>query len=79
ESNVRLRPPGYCEEWWVEEVKRAVAERRAELGEDAEWVRFADADPFRNVPPVEVACRVSARLGVPIHPRYMPFWDNATG
>lgn len=81
ENNVQLKPPGYCEEWWVEEVKAALRE----LGDDAlrpdelEWVRLADQDPFRNVPPVEVACRISARTRVPLHPRYTPFWDRSTG
>ncbi|MDW8042377.1 MAG: DNA polymerase II large subunit [Nitrososphaerota archaeon] len=79
ESNVRLRPPGYCEEWWVEEVKRAFGELHADLGSDGDWVRLADLDPYRNVPPVEVACRMSRRLNVPIHPRFMPFWDNVSG
>ncbi|MCS7094749.1 MAG: DNA polymerase II large subunit [Thaumarchaeota archaeon] len=79
ESNVKLRPPGYCEEWWIEEVKKAIDERGVELGDDSRWVKLADLDPFRNVPPVEVACRISRRLNVPMHPRFMPFWDNVSG
>jgi DNA polymerase II large subunit len=81
ENNVQLKPPGYCEEWWVEEVKAALSGPEVRpLGDDeVRWIKLADSDPFRSVPPVEVACRISSKTKTPIHPRYMPFWDASTG
>jgi DNA polymerase II large subunit len=79
ENNVKLQPPGYCEEWWIQEAMLEEA-RGGELSdEDHGWLERVRGDPLRVVPPVEVACRISHRLGVPIHPRFMPFWDRLSG
>lgn len=79
ENNVRLRPPGYCEEWWVAEAQLALARGGSIDRRDMEEVERAARSPTQSAPPVEAACRVSHRLRVPIHPRYMPFWDAAHG
>jgi len=79
ENNVRLQPPGYCEEFWIEEVL-AVRDWRARLSKnDVEAVERSADNPLSHIPSIETSCRISARLGVPIHPRYMPFWDSITG
>jgi len=79
ENNVRLRPPGYCEEFWVEEVV-SIPDWRARLSEnEIKAVERALSNPFLEAPGVEVACRVSSKLGVPLHPKYTPYWDRCTG
>ncbi|MCS7142432.1 MAG: DNA polymerase II large subunit [Aigarchaeota archaeon] len=76
ENNVRLRPPGYCEEWWAEEVR--ISSLR-----DSPWIddrlkeRLSDfvREPFYSVPTVEEAALISTKLRVPLHPRYLPAWE----
>lgn len=79
ENNVRLQPPGYCEEFWLEEVLAVEGWRERLSRHEAEEVKRVEANPFTQIPPIEYACGISAKLRVPIHPRYMPFWDRATG
>jgi DNA polymerase II large subunit len=64
ENNHPLMPSGYCEEWWSQEVERALNEKRIDF----------DLAPYIN-PPYErpspaLAIEISERLGVPLHPAY---------
>ncbi len=79
ENNVKLLPPGYCEEYWVEEVLAVSKHWDRLAGDEAEYVKRALDNPVKSPPPVEVACNISAKLRVPLHPLYMPFWDGCTG
>lgn len=79
ENNVKLQPPGYCEEWWIQEVMLEESKEKSLGREDHSWLVKIQKDPYNVVPPVEVACRISHRLRVPIHPRFMPFWDHLSG
>lgn len=79
ENNVKLQPPGYCEEYWLEELLACEGWRDKLSETEVAEVEKAAANPFTRVPPVELACKLSAKLGIPIHPRYMPFWDKSTG
>ncbi|MEM3395322.1 MAG: DNA polymerase II large subunit [Nitrososphaerota archaeon] len=79
ENNVKLQPPGYCEEWWIQEALLEESRKGRLSDEDRRWLEKIRRDPYRIIPPVEVACRISHKLGVPIHPRFMPFWDRISG
>ena len=78
ENNVEIRKPGYCEEWWAEELKEKLAEAHELPDELLEEVRFVLEDPIRRRPSVEKALRLSISLKLPIHPEYLPFWGNAS-
>lgn len=75
ENNVEFRKPGYCEEWWAEEVRLKLVEGkgREEVRRLAE--KFV-GNPLTLTPSAEEAVRMSATLRAPIHPRYLPFWRN---
>ena len=77
ENNVEFRRPGYCEEWWAEELKLRLAELRGEKPDEAALAEKFLRDPLNIVPSVEEAVRIAVKLRSPIHPRYMPFWRNA--
>ncbi|NOZ59186.1 MAG: DNA polymerase II large subunit [Euryarchaeota archaeon] len=70
ENNHPLAPAGYCEEWWVQELERALGE-----GEGQEYRRFLD--PLQ-VPSEEEALEISLKLRVPLHPRYTYFYHDVT-
>jgi len=81
ENNADIRRPGYCEEWWAEEVRDKLSgtkrsdERVRKL---AETIRDSIENPFAFKPKVEDAIKLSFLLKVPLHPTYLPFWNNAT-
>lgn len=64
ENNHPLMPAGYCEEWWSQEVRKALAEKSVVM--DLEDY----LDPGYQRPPPLLAVEISEKLGVPLHPAY---------
>lgn len=64
ENNALLTPTGYVEEYWVEEL-RAKAQ-----GPDERFLS--------ETPAATEALDLSARLGIPLHPKYLHYWDQIT-
>ena len=85
-TNKPLRPSGYNEEWWHEELVVALDQKfGADLKEVAKAVglstsRLDDilADPFKTRPNAKEAIALSSVLGVPLHPFFTFFWENIT-
>jgi len=83
-NNKDLLPAGYAEEWWTEEVQRAISERfngdleeaAAKVSIPSESLRRYIKNPFGNVPTVQEAIRLSRILKVPLHPAYTYFWSS---
>lgn len=81
-----LVPPGYCEEWWVQEVRRAISERfagdlaaaAASAGIQSSRLGAILEDPFWtkvSFSESEALCRL---LGVPIHPAFTYHWKTVS-
>lgn len=62
ENNAQLTPTGYVEEYWLEELRPRAS------GPDERFLSEA--------PTAAEALDLSARLGVPLHPRYLHYWDQ---
>ncbi|MEM2994614.1 MAG: DNA polymerase II large subunit [Candidatus Bathyarchaeia archaeon] len=83
-NNKPLMPSAYVEEWWVEDLQKAVAERfNGNIQSLAEAVNISSErlkafleDPFANKPNVKEAITLSVALRVPLHPFYTYFWAN---
>ena len=82
-----LLPPGYCEEWWVQEVEKAVKEQEMRNTEPAagnaessplprERLNILLGKPSRIRPTPEEAIQLSMSLGVPLHPSYTYHWNS---
>ncbi len=72
-----LLPPGYCEEWWFLEVKRALEDKKMkfkDLGFD--FFDELEKDPIHFKINAEQAIIISEKLGVPLHPRYTYHWKD---
>ena len=77
-----LSPSGYVEEWWSEDLKRAIYEDFDGDFEQAsksatipkQRLEAMIAAPFEEVPAVGEAILLSQRLGVPLHPKFTFFW-----
>jgi len=81
DNNEVLRPPGYCEEWWAQELsaalQKAPPEKRTTLAITPSLLSSFVRHPFRCVPTAAQAMRISFLLGVPLHPRHLAFWERA--
>ncbi|MEM2262975.1 MAG: DNA polymerase II large subunit [Candidatus Bathyarchaeia archaeon] len=79
-----LVPAGYAEEWWAEDLRKAVAadfngdiERAAvHVGIAPEKLRGFMEDPFANKPSFAEAVDIAVKLKVPLHPTFTPFWSS---
>ncbi|KUO41310.1 MAG: hypothetical protein AVW06_01465 [Hadesarchaea archaeon DG-33-1] len=72
ENNHPLMPSGYSEDWWAQEVKKALAGRQMR----------ADLSPYLTSPyqkpTPQLAIRISEELGVPLHPAYTYHFHDIT-
>jgi DNA polymerase II large subunit len=81
-----LPPSGYVEEWWVEDLRSAIADRcggkvyeaAAIAGLPAEELRGFLADSQNCRPSFRETLTLSSKLHVPLHPMYTFFWSNLT-
>jgi DNA polymerase II large subunit len=83
-TNKPLRPSGYTEEWWHEELLVAIQQKFCGNLNDAAVaskvptprLKAMLADPFKNKPNSKEAITISSNLGVPLHPFFTFFWSN---
>ena len=79
-----LAPSGYVEEWWAEDLRKAITERfngdLESAAEDAkvplEKLKGFLESPFISKPSVKEAIVLSLVLCVPLHPSYALLWSN---
>ncbi len=78
-----LSPSGYVEEWWAQDLKVALVKSTNGLSKASGFAEVSTgklnsflADPFRNVPTVKEAIKLSLLLGIPLHPKFTFFWSS---
>lgn len=79
-----LSPSGYVEEWWTEDLKKAIDERfNGDFRKASESAKVSEErlatlvfDPFETKPEAQEAILLSQNLGIPLHPRFTFFWSN---
>lgn len=83
--NSKILPPsGYVEEWWVQELRKAIAERcegkletaAASVGLSAERLGSFFENTHGNGPTFNEAIGLSLGLHIPLHPTYTFCWSN---
>jgi DNA polymerase II large subunit len=83
-NNKLLMPSGYVEEWWAEDLRRAIMERfDGNIEEAAKAIKVSSEklkafleNPFVNKPNVKEATALSLTLRLPLHPSFTFFWSN---
>lgn len=73
-----LVPAGYCEEWWAQELERALKDKDSLLdscGVSRVKVYEFISSPLTAVPSVFEAIKLSRGLGVPLHPSFTFYWS----
>ena len=64
QNNHVILPTGYVEEFWVQELERALNERNIEYDK---YKKFLD---IKNIPNPKEAVEISLKFNIPLHPRY---------
>jgi DNA polymerase II large subunit len=85
-TNKPLRPSGFTEEWWHEELLAAIKQKfdgNIKEAADAAHVSVSHlkamlTDPFKEKPDSREAIAISSNLGVPLHPFFTFFWSNVS-
>ena len=67
ENNAQLAPSGYVEEFWKAELENA-------SGDGDAW----PAQFLTREPDLTESLRLAEEFGMPLHPRYLFFWDQIT-
>jgi DNA polymerase II large subunit len=86
-TNKPLRPAGYNEEWWGEELTLSINQK---FGDDLDktahaleleksYLQKILTDVYKNKPTPHEAIRLSLVLGVPFHPAFTFFWETLSG
>jgi len=83
-TNKPLRPAGYNEEWWGEELTVAIEQKFGnDLDKTAQAVglkkNFLEKmldDVYKNTPTVQEVIHLSLILGIPFHPKFTFFWET---
>ena len=65
ENNHTLMPAGYSEDWWAQEVKKALTEKQMNIDLSPYLAPF-----YYQRPSAQLAIEISEKLGVPLHPFY---------
>jgi DNA polymerase II large subunit len=80
-----LTPPGYCEEWWVLELKKAYKNKPKLVDLLFEKMKISKEDfekmlsnPFKFKPSVYLSFAISSIFKIPLHPKYTLFWKMIT-
>ncbi len=82
ENNHVLVPAGYCEEWWIRELEKAMVDSfgtidMERLAQAAECdVSEIEAAMNSEKIPAEICINISKQMKVPLHPYYTYFWSS---
>ncbi len=68
ENNAKLVPSGYVEEYWLEEFKEKIKPYEKT---DPDIKKF-----LTKVPSIDEAFDLSLKFKIPLHPKYLFFWDQ---
>jgi DNA polymerase II large subunit len=80
-----LVPPGYCPEWWSQELEKAVVgffgsldmEKLSDLVEiPAESLSILLKNPLATKISASASIALSKKLNIPLHPSYTPHWGG---
>ncbi len=79
-----LPPSAYVEEWWAEDLRKALTEKFSgslekaadDIKIPAERLEHLLEEPFVEKPSIEESIALSSVLHIPLHPTFTFFWSN---
>ena len=81
ENNSQLLPASYVDEIWISELKLKLTNTESISSYGiVSYDRLIEllTDPFENHPTIEEAFDISTYLNIPLHPKYLLYWDQVT-
>jgi DNA polymerase II large subunit len=84
-SNHMLVPPGYCEEWWAQELEKKIVSifgsldvfKLAEIvNTKPEILEKVLKSPLKKRPDPDTAFKIAKATDTPLHPHYTYFWNS---
>ncbi|MBW2972356.1 DNA polymerase II large subunit [Candidatus Woesearchaeota archaeon] len=85
--NHQLVPPGYCEEWWVQDIEKKTVSIFGSLdpyklseitGSKPQELERIFKDPLHDKPSAELAIKIAKSTQTPLHPKHTYFWNAIT-
>lgn len=85
DRNHPLIPPGYCEEWWIQELEKKTVDifgsldtnKLADLLSVKEYeLEILFKDPLRKKPTAQLALTISKKSETPLHPKHTHYWNQ---
>jgi DNA polymerase II large subunit len=83
ENNCKLVPSPYVEEWWIQDFQARFNERYSskesgskELTLDLTELNLLFENPLHAFPTLPEALNISRILQIPLHPKYLRYWDQ---
>jgi DNA polymerase II large subunit len=73
-----LIPVGYCEEWWVQEVKKAIDGGAKIEGVSKERLDVVLKNYLSEKPSAEEAIVIAKESNTPLHPSFTLFWSQVS-
>ena len=70
ENNAQLVPSAYVEEFWIEELKKKLSDYEKT---DEHLLAF-----LNKTPSLEESIQLSLDFGIPLHPKFLYYWDQIT-
>ena len=83
ENNSQLLPASYVDEIWISELKSKLTNTESKSISSYGIVHYDRliellTGPFYNHPTIEEAFDISTYLNIPLHPKYLLYWDQVT-
>jgi DNA polymerase II large subunit len=85
--NHSLVPAGYCPEWWIQEVEKAVKAMEKEWSAESlsaisgvpqERCAQFISEPMRQFPAIHEALAIARSTNTPLHSAWTPYWSQIT-
>ena len=70
ENNAQLVPSGYVEEYWNEELKEIIKKYESDKDRLEKFLT--------EIPSLDEALELSIQFKIPLHPKYLFYWDQIT-
>jgi len=87
ENGHKLVPAGYCEEWWIQDLKKKLIDEGKEInsqnikeitGLSEETSSNILKEPIKTIISAKDAFEISIKNNLPLHPYYTYFWKSIT-
>jgi DNA polymerase II large subunit len=84
-SGCKLEPSGYVEEWWSSDLQKGIEDRHLDLQQlstlsaiDINRLQAMPTNPLSFRPTLAESIQLCDTIGIPLHPRYLYYWDAVT-